>query len=183
MQQHLKDIFIINNAGYLVIQLITSSTEEDAGYSNRLSVGTLQSQMIRGDRRSRILTFCCQLCWRQQPTPAETEGTVQAESMMPLKQSRSFNALCSADSLKQTNGYKTTSRSTDDLIEEIKSKQHITVSVECYLAYIMYFLHILPSSWITFCFCIFFQIIALDGWNYIIQLREQSNTPRTKSFT
>ena len=101
----------------------TSSTEEDPRYSNRLSVGTLQGQIVRGDHRRRLLTFCCQLCCKRPPVGREERsGADQPENIRPLQQSRSYNTLCTDDTVSQTNGYKTTSRSTDDLLQDIKSK-------------------------------------------------------------
>ena len=127
-------------------QLPPSSTEDDPGYSNRLSVGTLQGQIVRGPRTSRLVQLCTQFCWRQsQPTstsspppPPPPGGAAPAETLvLPLKQSRSYSALTQAAAAAAAdnngkwskNGYnKTTSRSTDDLIEEIKSKSSILPS-------------------------------------------------------
>lgn len=116
--------------------LLTFSTEDDPGYSNRLSVGTLQGQLVRGQRTSRLVQLCTQFCWKPEPAspppPPPPQGAAPAETILPLKQSRSYSALTQAAAAAAAadnngkwskNGYnKTTSRSTDDLIEEIKSK-------------------------------------------------------------
>ena len=101
----------------------TFSTEDDPRYSNRLSVGTLQGQIVRGDHRRRLLSFCCQLCCKPPPEAQEEKAVIcPPETMRPLKQSRSCNTLCTDHTPGQTNGFKTTSRSTDDLLQDMKSK-------------------------------------------------------------
>ena len=116
---------------FLLPILFPSSTEDDPGYSNRLSVGTLQGGTVRGARASRLVQLCTGLCWRRTPPsppppppPAPPQGAAPAETLLPLKQSRSYSALTQVPATAGSkNGYsKTTSRSTDDLIEEMKSK-------------------------------------------------------------
>ena len=118
-------------------------------------MGTLQGQIVRGARRRKLFTFCTQLCYGRAGAEEQSSGAAQLEAARPLTQSRSYSTLCTGQTGGQTNGYKTTSRSTDDLIQEIKSEsRHVSLRPAH---------SIMSSSRITFCSCTSFLNNCIGG--------------------
>jgi len=131
-------------AGKKISKRSTSSNEEDHIYSNRLSVGTLHGPDMRDDGLLQVclhycIHYCC--CGRSRSRLEGQErsgvGHVTSNGALPITSesgetltmtsSRSYNTLCS-DNRRQdgnkskwnTNGYRATSRSTDDIMEDMK---------------------------------------------------------------